>query len=101
MRALRPDKLTLAGLHATLALYRAGRADAVPAVRMIARSPSDALRAARDADRGDVGGGACVEPCMSTVGGGAMPTAELPSFAITLRGAQLASRPSCARRACR
>jgi len=27
-----------------------------------------------------------VEPCMSTVGGGAMPTAELPSFAVTIRG---------------
>src|SRR6185436_8888653 len=27
-----------------------------------------------------------IEGCMSTVGGGAMPTAELPSWAITLAG---------------
>src|SRR5689334_12540006 len=39
MRALRPDKLTLAALHATLSLYRDGKLDRVPAVRMIAQSP--------------------------------------------------------------
>jgi len=81
MRAIRPDKLTLAGLHATLALYRAGRAEAVPTVGMIAR-PAETLRALAQRIATAVGGG--VEPCMSTVGGGAMPTAELPSFAVTL-----------------
>jgi len=81
MRALRPDKLALAALHATLALYKAGRAEAVPTIGMIARSP-DALRALAVRIAGRVGG--TVESCMSTVGGGAMPTAELPSFAVTL-----------------
>ena len=88
MRALRPDKLTLAGLAATLALYRAGRAEDVPAVRMIA-AEADALRAAavRLADRISAPDlTVAVEPCTSTVGGGAMPTAELPSFAVTLAG---------------
>jgi L-seryl-tRNA(Ser) seleniumtransferase len=89
MRALRPDKLTLAGLAATLALYRDGRAEDVPAVAMIART-SDQLRALADRLRAlaaDVAGlTLSVEPCTSAVGGGAMPTAELPSFAVTVRG---------------
>jgi L-seryl-tRNA(Ser) seleniumtransferase len=89
MRALRPDKLTLAGLAATLALYRDGHAEEVPAVRMIART-SEALHG--DARRlvemiGAVAGLTIdVEGCTSTVGGGAMPTAELPSWAVTVRG---------------
>jgi L-seryl-tRNA(Ser) seleniumtransferase len=90
MRALRPDKLTLAALTATLGLYRAGHAEeAVPAIAMIART-SDQLRALAErllAAIGPLAGLAlAVEPCKSTVGGGAMPTAELPSFAVTVRG---------------
>jgi L-seryl-tRNA(Ser) seleniumtransferase len=81
MRALRPDKLTIAALAATLALYREGNRDAVPTVRMISR-PIDQLRAIADALASKLGGR--VEPCVSTVGGGAMPTAELASFAVTL-----------------
>ncbi|HSD86713.1 MAG TPA: L-seryl-tRNA(Sec) selenium transferase, partial [Kofleriaceae bacterium] len=88
MRALRPDKLTLAGLAATLALYRDGHAEDVPTVRMIART-SEGLHA--DARRlvdmiGSIGLTMDVEGCTSTVGGGAMPTAELPSWAVTLAG---------------
>ena len=89
MRALRPDKLTLAALAATLALYREGRAGDVPAIAAVSR-PQVALRAAADrlaAAIGAVAGLAiAVEPCRSAVGGGAMPTAELASFAVTLRG---------------
>ena len=89
MRALRPDKLTLAGLHATLALYRDGRADEIPSVRMIART-RDALHTAARALAAAIGSVAGltveVEACTSTVGGGAMPTAELASWAVTLRG---------------
>jgi L-seryl-tRNA(Ser) seleniumtransferase len=83
MRALRPDKLTLAALHATLSLYRDGKATQVPAVRMIAQ-PAATLRARAQALAARIGG--TVEPCTSTVGGGAMPTAELASFAVTLAG---------------
>jgi L-seryl-tRNA(Ser) seleniumtransferase len=89
MRALRPDKLTLAALAATLALVRAGTLDAIPALRMLGAA-SDALRAAATALAeaiGDVAGLAiAVEPCMSAVGGGAMPEAQLASWAVTLRG---------------
>ncbi len=83
MRALRPDKLTLAGLAATLALYRDGGADAIPTVRMLAASES-ALREVANRLAEAIGG--TVEPCISTVGGGAMPTAQLASWAVTLRG---------------
>jgi L-seryl-tRNA(Ser) seleniumtransferase len=92
MRALRPDKLTLAGLEATLRMYRDGREDSIPTLAMISRSPeqvrgmADAVIASLCSDeehapsRGDIE----VVPCMSTVGGGAMPTAEIPSFALRL-----------------
>jgi L-seryl-tRNA(Ser) seleniumtransferase len=89
MRALRPDKLTLAGLAATLSLYRDGRMTDVPAVRMIART-GDQLRADAEALRQRIGSVAGltidVEATVSTVGGGAMPTAELRSWAVTVRG---------------
>jgi L-seryl-tRNA(Ser) seleniumtransferase len=81
MRALRPDKLTLAALHATLSLYRDGTLERVPAVRMIAQPP-ETLRKRAEVLAGRLGG--TVESCTSTVGGGAMPTAELPSFAVTM-----------------
>ncbi len=89
MRALRPDKLTLAGLSATLALYRDGRATDVPVARMLARSAAE-LRAVAERLAGLIGTvpglAVAVEPYTSTVGGGAMPTAQLPSFAVTLAG---------------
>ena len=91
MRALRPDKLTLAGLEATLALYRDGRVSEVPALRMIARTQDDVRRSAEAvvaslcADPAHAHAGyADTAPCTSTVGGGAMPTAELASWAVRL-----------------
>ncbi len=88
MRALRPDKLTLAGLAATLTLYRDGNAEEVPAVHMIART-SEALHATAQQLRQQITSKLKldVEGCISTVGGGAMPTAELPSWAVTVSGA--------------
>src|SRR5664279_3486415 len=92
MRALRPDKLTLAALEATLAMYRDGNHTSIPTHMMLARSVEQ-MRAMADAivtslctdqehlpGRQDI----AIEPCVSAVGGGAMPTAELPSVAITL-----------------
>jgi L-seryl-tRNA(Ser) seleniumtransferase len=89
MRALRPDKMTIAALAATLASYRDRAFADIPAARMMGAT-GDALettaRALRDSI-GTVGGLTIgVEPCTSTVGGGAMPTAELPSFAVTVTG---------------
>lgn len=91
LRALRQDKLTLAALEATLRLYlNPDRAKAsVPTLRMLAASPRDLEAAAtRLCDRlvSCFGPrlGAEVAPCRSQVGGGALPGAELDSFAVTL-----------------
>ncbi|HUH00443.1 MAG TPA: L-seryl-tRNA(Sec) selenium transferase [Kofleriaceae bacterium] len=91
MRALRPDKLTIAALEATLAIYRDGRArQAIPAVAMLA-APLEVLRARAETLRAKVGGAPDwlaldLVPCESAVGGGAMPTTALPSWAVALRG---------------
>jgi len=82
-RALRADKLTLAALEATLALYldpeRAARE--IPVLRMLAES-AEAVRARAERLAGLVGGD--VEQTVGRVGGGALPLAELPSFACSV-----------------
>jgi L-seryl-tRNA(Ser) seleniumtransferase len=83
-RAMRPDKVTLAAVAATLALYRAGRAvSAIPIWRQMA-APGDELarRATALAER--VGGR--VIAVESTVGGGSLPGETLPSFGVALDG---------------
>ncbi|HUS65394.1 MAG TPA: L-seryl-tRNA(Sec) selenium transferase [Kofleriaceae bacterium] len=90
MRALRPDKMTLAALHATLRLYRDGRSSEVPALAMLRARPEE-LRARAAALLLRIGplpaGRAEVVACRSTVGGGALPAAEVDSFAVALDGA--------------
>ncbi|HEX2110741.1 MAG TPA: L-seryl-tRNA(Sec) selenium transferase [Gaiellaceae bacterium] len=79
-RALRIDKLSLAALEGTLAAYRSDRA-AIPVVRML-EEPMEAVRARADRLASLTGGD--VEPTAARVGGGALPLAELPSFACAL-----------------
>jgi L-seryl-tRNA(Ser) seleniumtransferase len=90
MRALRPDKLTLAGLAATLAAYRDGKPTDLPALRMLSTTAEN-LKVIADALRRTIGTvkglTIAVESCKSAVGGGAMPTAQLPSYAVTIKGA--------------
>jgi L-seryl-tRNA(Ser) seleniumtransferase len=88
MRALRPDKLTIAAIEATLAIYRDGRArSALPALAMLSAG-ADVLRARADELAARIGAPAglrvAVVPCESAVGGGALPTAALPSFAVAV-----------------
>ncbi len=87
MRAVRPDKLTLAGLIGTLELYRDGRAaDEIPIWRMIA-SPASALAARARAlvsRLAEVGVPADVLETESTVGGGSLPEQTQPSRAVAL-----------------
>src|SRR5207244_3641220 len=82
-RAVRADKLTLAALEATLSLYldpeRAARE--IPVLRMTAEG-SGAVRARAERLAGLVGGE--VEETVARVGGGALPLAELPSFACAV-----------------
>jgi len=82
-RALRADKLTIAALEATLALYldpeRARRE--IPVLRML-HEDAAAVRARAERLAAAVGGE--VEETVARVGGGALPLAELPSFACAI-----------------
>jgi L-seryl-tRNA(Ser) seleniumtransferase len=82
-RALRADKLTLAALEGTLALYldpeRARRA--IPVLRML-DEPVETVRSRAERLAAAVGG--TVEETVSRVGGGALPLAELQSFACAV-----------------
>ena len=85
-RAMRPDKVTLAAVAATLALYRAGRAETeIPVWQMIAAS-LDELRARASVLARIVGDRAEVVATEATVGGGSLPGETLPSFGIALGG---------------
>ncbi len=87
-RALRPDKLTLAALEATLRLYRdpARAVREIPTLRMLAASPDElAGRARALADRLEAAGvTAAAVAADSKVGGGAYPGAVLPSTAVAI-----------------
>ncbi len=83
MRALRCDKLTLAALEATLALHRdpAYARTHIPSLAMLSADPHD-LEARANLLAGGLAGE--VVPSIGRVGGGALPLAELPSFAVSL-----------------
>jgi L-seryl-tRNA(Ser) seleniumtransferase len=89
MRALRPDKLTLAALEATLEIYRDGAAaDEIPTLQMLAAS-ADALATRKDRLVAALAGaapGVGATPCRvrSAVGGGALPLAEPETWAVAL-----------------
>ena len=96
-RALRPDKMTLAALEATLRLYlEEPRALAeIPTLRMLTRPVAELDRAARALARRvrrRFGASLKVEVVESEgrAGGGALPQASLPSRALTLAVAPLA-----------
>jgi L-seryl-tRNA(Ser) seleniumtransferase len=82
-RALRADKLTLAALEGTLGLYLDPERAAceVPVLRML-QEPPEAVRARAERLAGAVGGE--VEETVARVGGGALPLAELSSFACAV-----------------
>jgi len=101
-RALRVDKLTLAGLQATLLHYLQGEAEReVPVWRMIA-TPLDQLtaRARAWADALTAAGvAATVAAAESTIGGGSLPGETLPTAAVvvtpTLAGKEAEAVPPC------
>ena len=97
-RAIRPDKAILAGVAATLGLYRAGRAVAeIPVWRMIATDPAD-LRARAETVAAGIPG-ATVIALESAVGGGSLPGQVLPSFGVALRVASVDRAAAALRRA--
>ncbi len=89
-RALRADKLTLAALEGTLALYldpeRAVRE--IPVLRMLLE-PAEKVRTRAERLAAAVGGE--IEETVARAGGGALPLAEVPSFACAVEE-ELAAR---------
>jgi L-seryl-tRNA(Ser) seleniumtransferase len=87
-RSYRVDKLTLAALEATLALYR----DPARAIREIPvltqlTEPVRALRDRAESLRAAIGDARVeVVETKASVGGGAFPTAEIPSAGIAIGG---------------
>jgi L-seryl-tRNA(Ser) seleniumtransferase len=78
-RAVRADKLTLAALEGTLAAYR--RREETPVMRML-QEPAEAVRARAEQLAAAAGGR--VEETVARAGGGALPLAEIPSYACAL-----------------
>jgi len=86
-RAMRPDKVTLAALAATLAIYRGGEATAkIPVWRMLVASGDELGRRAEALSAGIRPSRlhADVRAVQSTVGGGSLPGELLPSLALAI-----------------
>ncbi len=79
-RAVRIDKLSLAALEGTLRVYL-DAPERIPVLRML-REDAVAVRARAERLAALVGG--AVEETVARVGGGALPLAELPSFACAV-----------------
>ena len=80
-RAMRPDKVTMAAMAHTLALYRAGHQADIPIWAMLAR-PLDELEAAARRHAGRDGWQAV--PTRATIGGGALPGETVPSWGVAI-----------------
>lgn len=87
-RALRPDKMAIAGLQATLWSHLTGRAGReVPVIRAIARPLEDIAATAESLRQGltpSAGWELEVVPETSRIGGGAAPGAGLPTRCLAL-----------------
>ena len=89
-RAVRADKLTLAALEATLALYRDPETARrqIPVLRMLTES-KESLKRRADALKKGVGPAAEVIEGESEVGGGSFPGAKLPTWLVRLTADRL------------
>lgn len=94
-RALRCDKVTLAALYATLRHYARGEQyESIPTLRMLGLT-ADEIRARAEQWRDALSpAGIAVRPSASTVGGGSLPDAELPSAALVLDPAEYGLTPN-------
>lgn len=82
-RAVRPDKLCLAALSATLIHYLKGEAlEEIPIWQMIAADPK-ALKKRAQAWRSQLEAGEVIAS-LSTVGGGSLPEETLPTWVLSL-----------------
>jgi L-seryl-tRNA(Ser) seleniumtransferase len=96
-RALRVDKATLAGLEATLRLYRDPERvlREVPALALLARTPEDLRRAANELaeslrDAAEAAGvRVSLEEGTGRVGGGTYPEHPLPGWVVRVAGGEV------------
>ena len=99
-RALRVDKLTSAALEATLLGYVKGDHDAIPAVRMMRLSKDEIGRRA-DAVAQGLAGSAKLDVAVvdgeSVIGGGAAPSAVLPTRLLAISGVSMNADEALAR----
>jgi L-seryl-tRNA(Ser) seleniumtransferase len=82
-RAVRPDKLCLAGLTTTLHHYLRGEALQKIPVWMMISADEEQLKARAEAWRKAMGTGDVI-PARSTVGGGSLPEETLPTWVLSL-----------------
>jgi L-seryl-tRNA(Ser) seleniumtransferase len=87
-RSYRVDKLTLAALEATLGLYRdrAAALREIPSLRQIT-TPLEELRTRAGTIARALGERVSIVESVASVGGGAFPTARIPSIAVAINGA--------------
>jgi L-seryl-tRNA(Ser) seleniumtransferase len=95
MRAVRPDKVTLAVLQETLNSYLEGAHAELPLWKL-AKAPTEELegraRTLADSVTGAIGSNkAEAVPTTSVSGGGSMPGAEIPSWGIALAPAEMSA----------
>lgn len=95
MRALRPDKMTLAALYAVLSLYHQGKEREIPTVSMLLIDKDSLHVKAQKLYQHIINNGHVPEfvsidiiECISKVGGGAMPQASMSSWGIAIRFAK-------------
>jgi L-seryl-tRNA(Ser) seleniumtransferase len=86
MRAVRVDKMTLAALEATLAAYARGDPGILPLPKMATLPARDVEARARvlAAAMPPLSGSIEVTRCLSVMGGGSLPGAEIESWGVAL-----------------
>ena len=85
-RAMRPDKVILAALAATLRLYRAGVAHTQIPIWLQIAAPLTDLERRVNVLVAALGSSVAAVPTDSTIGGGSLPGQTLPSWAISIVG---------------
>ncbi len=91
LRAVRPDKMTLAALEATLQMHLRGASSELPLWRMaLGRTEELETRARSLAEALSQLGGVKAEaaPARAVTGGGSLPGGEIPSWAVALTHAE-------------
>ncbi len=99
-RAVRLDKVAIAGLEATLELLLAGRGDEIPARALMLRTPAELEASARSlalAIGARQGFTAAVIAAESEPGSGSAPGVYLPTFAVRVRHRSLSAGDLAAR----